>query len=71
MKITAKQNARKWVKERLKRHPGEWTIDEQAQSVPCWPGEMSIHIVNLNDNWSCWIPVKDIEIVSPNPTGLA
>ena len=27
MKITAKQNARKWTKERLKRHPGFWEIE--------------------------------------------
>jgi hypothetical protein len=26
MKIIAKQNARKWVKERLKRHPGLWIV---------------------------------------------
>jgi hypothetical protein len=62
MKITAKTNARKWVKERLKRHPGLWVVDQLEQSVSCWPGEFSIHIKNTSDNWSGWFPVKDIDI---------
>jgi len=62
MKITAKQNARKWVKERLKRHPGLWVVDESEKSVPCWPGELAVHIKNLSDGWSGWFPIKDIDI---------
>lgn len=62
MKITAKQNARKWTKERLKRHPGAWRIEQEAQIVPCWPGEIAVRIQNLIDGWSGWFPVKDIEI---------
>jgi len=62
MKIVAKQNARKWVKERLKRHPGLWAIERTEQSVPCWPGELAIHIKNLSDGWSGWFPIKDIDI---------
>lgn len=62
MKVTAKQNARKWVKERLKRHPGNWEIEQEEKSVPCWPGEKSICIKNTNDNWSGWFPLNDIEI---------
>jgi len=62
MKIIAKQNARKWTKERLKRHPGEWIVEQEETSVPCWPGELAVHIKNLNDGWSGWFPVQDIEI---------
>jgi hypothetical protein len=63
MIIKAKQNARKWTKERLKRHPGLWVIEKPEQSVPCWPGEFAVHIKNLSDGWSGWFPIKDIDII--------
>lgn len=62
MKIMAKQNARKFTKERLKRHPGEWMVEQEERSVPCWPGENAILMKNLNDGWSGWFPTKDIEV---------
>ena len=62
MKLAATQNARKWTKERLKRHPGEWIVERPESSVPCWPGENAIMLKNTNDGWSAWFPVKDIEI---------
>jgi hypothetical protein len=62
MKIKATQNARKWVKERIKRHPGTWEVEQNEKSVPCWPGENSILLKNLDDLWSGWFPVKDIII---------
>jgi hypothetical protein len=62
MKIIAKQNANKFTKERLKRHPGSWTIEQSESSVPCWPGEKAILLKNTNDNWLGWFPVKDIEM---------
>ena len=62
MKIVAKQNARKFTKERLKRHPGEWIIEQKEKSVPCWPGETAILMKNTTDGWSGWFPVKDIEV---------
>lgn len=64
MKITAKQNARKWTKERLKRHPGEWIVEQEEKSVSCWPGETAIMFKNTTDGWSAWFPVKDIEITN-------
>ena len=63
MKVTAKQNGRKWTKERLKRHPGEWEVEQETKFVPCWPGEAAILIKNTTDGWSGWFPVKDIDIV--------
>lgn len=63
MKITPKQNARKWTKERLKRHPGFWKVEQDRRSVPCWPGEDAILMKNLTDGWSAWFPIKDIDIV--------
>jgi hypothetical protein len=63
MKIKPKQNARKWTKERLKRHPGEWIVEQKETSVPCWPGENAILMKNTTDDWSGWFPVKDIETV--------
>jgi hypothetical protein len=62
MKITAKQNARKWTKERLKLHPGEFIVVQKECSVVCWQGELAIMVKNLNDSWRGWFPVKDIEI---------
>lgn len=62
MKIVAKQNARKFTKERLKRHPGEWIVEQAERSVPCWPGETAILMKNTTDGWSGWFPVKDIEV---------
>ena len=62
MKIIAKQNARKWTKERLKRHPGEWIVEQEEKSVVCWPGENAILMKNTSDGWGAWFPVKDIEI---------
>ena len=62
MKITAKANARKWTKERLKLHPGEWVVHQEARSVPCWHGETAIRCRNLDDGWCGWFPVKDIEV---------
>jgi hypothetical protein len=62
MKIIPKQNARKWTKERLKRHPGLWKVEQDAKSVPCWPGEDAILMKNLTDGWSGWFPIKDIDI---------
>ena len=63
MKIKATQNARKWVKERIKRHPGAWEVEQETKFVPCWPGEADILIKNTTDGWSGWFPVKDIDIV--------
>lgn len=63
MKIQAKQNARKWTKERLKRHPGEWVVEKPQQSVLCWPGEDAIFMKNTTDGWSGWFPIKDIDII--------
>lgn len=66
MRIKAKQNARKWVKERLKRHPGlwRWGLENGKEvSAPCWPGEMVVHIVNIEDGWSGWFPATDIEVM--------
>ena len=62
MKIKATQNARKWTKERLKRHPGEWVVEQEERSVPCWPGETAIMVKNTTDGWSAWFPVKDIVV---------
>jgi len=62
MKITAKQNARKWTKERLKLHPGEFIVVQEERSVVCWHGELAIMVENLNDSWRGWFPTKDIEI---------
>jgi hypothetical protein len=62
MIVTAKKNARKWTKERLKIHPGSWAIEHEEQSVSCWQGERAIHIKNMKDGWSGWFPVEDIEI---------
>ena len=62
MIVKAKERARKWTKERLKRHPGTWTVEQSAKAVPCWPGEFAIHIKNLIDGWSGWFPIKDIDI---------
>lgn len=64
MKIKATQNARKWTKERLKRHPGEWIVEQEEKSVSCWPGETAIMLKNTTDEWSAWFPVKDIEITN-------
>lgn len=64
MKIKAKQNARKWTKERLKRHPGVWIVEQPEQAVVCWPGENAILMKNTSDGWSGWFPVKDIDISS-------
>lgn len=61
--VIAKQNARKWTKERIRRHTGLWRIEQEEKSVSCWPGEVSILLKNLNDGWSGWFPVKDISIV--------
>jgi hypothetical protein len=63
MKIKATQNARKWTKERLKRHPGLWEVEQEERAVTCWPGENAILLKNTSDGWSGWFPVKDIEIV--------
>ena len=68
MKVTAKQNARKWTKERLKRHPGCWEVEQEAKFVPCWPGEAAIMIKNTTDGWSGWFPVKDIDITTNEGT---
>lgn len=62
MKITAKQTARKWTKDRLKRHPGEWAVEQEEQSVPCWPGERAIMLKNISDGWSGWFPLKDVVV---------
>jgi hypothetical protein len=62
MKITAKQNARKWTKERLKLHPGEFVVAQKERSVVCWHGELAILAENVNDGWRGWFPTKDIEI---------
>lgn len=62
MKIVAKPNARKFTKERLKRHPGEWIVEQSETSVPCWPGETAILMKNTSDGWSGWFPSKDIEV---------
>ena len=62
MKIKATQNARKWTKERLKRHFGEWVVEQEEKSVPCWPGESAILCKNTSDGWSGWFPTKDIEM---------
>lgn len=59
--VKPKQKARKWVKERLKRHTGSWIIIESETNVSCWPGEISIRIKNTNDNWTGWFPITDIE----------
>ena len=49
-------------KERLKRHPGEWTVEKPQQSVLCWPGQDAILMKNTTDGWIGWFPVKDISI---------
>jgi len=58
--VTAKKDARKWVKERLKRHPGLFVVEIAEKSVSCWQGEISIMLKNVVDGWSGWFPINDI-----------
>jgi hypothetical protein len=60
--------ARKWTKERLKRHPGLWEVEQETRFVECWPGEAAILIKNTTDGWSGWFPVKDIDITTSEGT---
>jgi hypothetical protein len=60
--VTAKQTARKWVKERLKLHPGEFTIVDGPKPVPAWNGETAIFLRNVNDTWAGWFPINDINM---------
>jgi hypothetical protein len=66
MIIKPKQNARKWTKERLKRHPGLWEVEQEAKEAPCWQGEKAILLKNIQDGWSGWFPVIDIEVENGN-----
>jgi hypothetical protein len=63
MEVKAKQTARKWTKERLKRHPGLWEVEQEEKFVTCWPGESAIMLKNTTDGWSGWFPVVDIETI--------
>jgi hypothetical protein len=61
MKIKAKQNARKWVKERIKLHDnGSWSVIAGPESAHCWQGDMSIRLQSSKDSWTGWFPVDDI-----------
>ncbi|NBT58220.1 hypothetical protein EBT16_05500 [bacterium] len=62
--VKPKQRARKWVKERLRLHPGDFVHLDGPKSVPCWPGEMSVRIQNTTDGWDGWFPQNDITIES-------
>jgi hypothetical protein len=62
--VKARQKARKWVKERLKMHPGKFVIKQSERSCPCWNGEIAVQLENTTDRWSGWFPVTDIEMIS-------
>ena len=60
--MKAKQKARKWVKERIKRHPGPWIVLRGPESAHCWQGEMSIFMESQQDGWKGWFPIDDVDI---------
>ena len=62
--VKAKQNARKWVKERLKLHGDSFIVEQQEKSASCWKGEVSIRLKSVKDDWTGWFPLNDIEIIS-------
>lgn len=63
--VKPNNNARKWVKERLIRHPGQFRkiSDIVIGHAPnCWLGEEMVRLQNIQDGWSAWFPIKDIDI---------
>lgn len=64
--VKARQKARKWVKERLKMHPGKFVVLQDEQSASCWNGELAIQLKNTTDEWSGWFPTTDIEMERNN-----
>lgn len=59
MIITAKSNASKRTKSRLKEHPGVFTL-KRTEVVSCLNGELA-HLVESEDGWFGWLPASEVE----------
>lgn len=67
MKIKAKQNARKWVKERIKLHDnGSWKVIDGPVSAHCWQGDICVRLKSGKDDWTGWFPISDIVMEKNN-----
>ena len=66
MEIKAKQNASKWTKDRLSRHPGpfiEQTRGFMINPQPPHSGECVL-VQEIDSGWLGWFPLQDIDIIA-------